>query len=248
MFLDARTSADAERAHLHARRTRDEFWYAERFGLNWPRLAGLPGESAAGGFQTPVSPDSRPAAADSATPSQPPENSTVDMDPEKSSDASPDAQRLAKALGDTNVKNTLVKAAQGTGMTDPERGGVITQNTKTGGYQAVEETRNNPPENFQPWFLKDGANKYLPVRPNPGTLNVDNYPPGTPVEPDTSAPIIGTWHTHPSGAGGGRYPTAQDGKSANADGLPDIQLHSNSPTETDINIVDNVSKKYYPAP
>jgi len=53
MFCEGRDSADAERAHLHGHRAHDEFWYADRFGLNWPRLAALPGESAAGGFHSP---------------------------------------------------------------------------------------------------------------------------------------------------------------------------------------------------
>jgi GT2 family glycosyltransferase len=33
-------SAETERAHLHARRIHDELWYAARFQLGWPRLAG----------------------------------------------------------------------------------------------------------------------------------------------------------------------------------------------------------------
>jgi hypothetical protein len=53
MFCEGRDSADRERAHLHGHRVHDEFWYADRFGLNWPRLAPLPGESASGGFQSP---------------------------------------------------------------------------------------------------------------------------------------------------------------------------------------------------
>lgn len=40
LFEEHRASAEAERAYLHARRQRDEFWFAERFGLNWPRLQG----------------------------------------------------------------------------------------------------------------------------------------------------------------------------------------------------------------
>jgi glycosyltransferase involved in cell wall biosynthesis len=35
-----RASVEQERLYLLSRRTRDEFWYAERFGLGWPRLAG----------------------------------------------------------------------------------------------------------------------------------------------------------------------------------------------------------------
>ncbi|HUY90330.1 MAG TPA: glycosyltransferase [Pirellulales bacterium] len=38
VFESRRESVEEERAHLLARRVRDEFWYAERFGLDWPRL------------------------------------------------------------------------------------------------------------------------------------------------------------------------------------------------------------------
>lgn len=38
LFSDHRASAEQERAHLLAHRVRDEFWYAERFGLPWPKL------------------------------------------------------------------------------------------------------------------------------------------------------------------------------------------------------------------
>jgi GT2 family glycosyltransferase len=68
MFLEGRASADAERAHLHARRVRDEFWYADRFGLAWPRLATFPGESVCGGFQSPERLRARGDAAPSPSP------------------------------------------------------------------------------------------------------------------------------------------------------------------------------------
>jgi len=35
----ASDSVETERSHLHGHRRRDEFWYAERFGLDWPRLS-----------------------------------------------------------------------------------------------------------------------------------------------------------------------------------------------------------------
>ena len=38
LFGELRPSAEQERGHLLARRVRDEFWYAERFGLTWPML------------------------------------------------------------------------------------------------------------------------------------------------------------------------------------------------------------------
>jgi GT2 family glycosyltransferase len=40
VFESRRASAEEERAYLMFRRVRDEFWYAERFGLAWPRLRG----------------------------------------------------------------------------------------------------------------------------------------------------------------------------------------------------------------
>lgn len=38
LFQAERGSVDQERSYLHGHRVRDEFWYAERFGLDWPRL------------------------------------------------------------------------------------------------------------------------------------------------------------------------------------------------------------------
>ncbi|HUQ68330.1 MAG TPA: glycosyltransferase, partial [Planctomycetaceae bacterium] len=38
LFEEQRASAESERSYLQSRRVRDEFWYAERFGLDWPRL------------------------------------------------------------------------------------------------------------------------------------------------------------------------------------------------------------------
>ena len=45
VFESRRGSVEEERSYLMARRVRDEFWYAERFGLTWPRLgtAATPG-------------------------------------------------------------------------------------------------------------------------------------------------------------------------------------------------------------
>ncbi len=37
VFQELRPSVEEERAHLAGQRVRDEFWYAERFGLRWPR-------------------------------------------------------------------------------------------------------------------------------------------------------------------------------------------------------------------
>ena len=72
MFNETRASADAERAHLSAQQVHDELWYADRCGLNWPRLAPLPGESASGGFRSPRRHRSRDDAPDGPSPSPPP--------------------------------------------------------------------------------------------------------------------------------------------------------------------------------
>ena len=41
LFEEGRLSAEQERAYLLGQRPRDEFWYATRFGLDWPRLSEL---------------------------------------------------------------------------------------------------------------------------------------------------------------------------------------------------------------
>src|SRR5262249_22777283 len=38
VFKAGEDSAKRERAYLHAHRLKDEFWYAQRFGLAWPQL------------------------------------------------------------------------------------------------------------------------------------------------------------------------------------------------------------------
>ena len=40
LFLERRESVEHERSYLLARRRHDEFWFAEKFGLSWPRLQG----------------------------------------------------------------------------------------------------------------------------------------------------------------------------------------------------------------
>jgi glycosyltransferase involved in cell wall biosynthesis len=40
LFESTRESAERERRYLFERRSRDEHWYAERFGLKWPRRGG----------------------------------------------------------------------------------------------------------------------------------------------------------------------------------------------------------------
>jgi GT2 family glycosyltransferase len=39
IFEADRPSVEQERSYLHAHRVHDEFWFAERFGLTWPKLA-----------------------------------------------------------------------------------------------------------------------------------------------------------------------------------------------------------------
>jgi hypothetical protein len=45
VFEEGRESVEQERQRLHSRRTRDEFEYATKYGLDWPRLAMDRGES-----------------------------------------------------------------------------------------------------------------------------------------------------------------------------------------------------------
>lgn len=51
IFTEGRESVERERAYLLANRVHDEFWYAVRFGLSWPRRASVPGELADPGSQ-----------------------------------------------------------------------------------------------------------------------------------------------------------------------------------------------------
>jgi GT2 family glycosyltransferase len=66
-----RASLEQERSYLHAHRTRDEFWYAARFGLSWPALAGA--------VPVAVQPALRgsPSPAPSTRPSQTPASVTI---------------------------------------------------------------------------------------------------------------------------------------------------------------------------
>jgi GT2 family glycosyltransferase len=65
LFGEQRGSAEQERGYLHARRTRDEIWYARRFRLDWPRLAG---GAHAGPLVLPGSPSSGPSRGPSPSP------------------------------------------------------------------------------------------------------------------------------------------------------------------------------------
>jgi hypothetical protein len=73
-FQNNHQSALQERKYLHAQRTRDEFWYAHRFGLGWPRLTGTHLD-ASGVLALHPSPSPHPSTrpfAVSASPSPPP--------------------------------------------------------------------------------------------------------------------------------------------------------------------------------
>ncbi len=45
LFQEGQPSAERERRYLHENRKRDEFWFARRFSLPWPRKRALPSES-----------------------------------------------------------------------------------------------------------------------------------------------------------------------------------------------------------
>jgi glycosyltransferase involved in cell wall biosynthesis len=68
LFRLGQDSAAQERSYLHGHRTRDEFWYAERFALGWPQLKlgefGEPLRAAAGVTASPSpSPSPRPSGS-----------------------------------------------------------------------------------------------------------------------------------------------------------------------------------------
>jgi glycosyltransferase involved in cell wall biosynthesis len=69
LFKEGEDSARQERAYLHAHRRHDELWYAQRFGLQWPRLAPHGEiERPAMMFPSP-SPSAKPSAKPSPRPS-----------------------------------------------------------------------------------------------------------------------------------------------------------------------------------
>jgi GT2 family glycosyltransferase len=71
LFKSEEDSARQERSYLQARRQRDEFWYAERFGLSWPRLMSSGRVLAAGASPSPA-PSGGPSPKPSASPSPAP--------------------------------------------------------------------------------------------------------------------------------------------------------------------------------
>jgi glycosyltransferase involved in cell wall biosynthesis len=86
LFEQDRASVEDERAYLLARRARDEFWYAHRFGLAWPTLsvaataAGSPATAAApqpGATSHASAVHLVPAAGVHPSPSPPPSRFTV---------------------------------------------------------------------------------------------------------------------------------------------------------------------------
>jgi GT2 family glycosyltransferase len=71
LFEEQRASVEQERGYLLARRQRDEFWYAERFGLTWPRLHSASFTPSASGHGA-VAPAAAMALEASPSPSPPP--------------------------------------------------------------------------------------------------------------------------------------------------------------------------------
>jgi glycosyltransferase involved in cell wall biosynthesis len=64
LFNAERASVEQERSYLHFRRPRDEFWYAQRFGLPWPSLRPVAARPIALG----PSPSPRPTGLPSPSP------------------------------------------------------------------------------------------------------------------------------------------------------------------------------------
>jgi GT2 family glycosyltransferase len=85
----ARDSVEAERSYLHGHRMRDEFWYADRFGLDWPRLSTLVPPTSAAGLEPSIRPSIRPSIG----PSKPP-TPTVEIQVNNTPAANDDAVRL----------------------------------------------------------------------------------------------------------------------------------------------------------
>jgi len=84
LFLKHEASAESERAYVHARRERDEFWYAERFGLSWPKLGAAIAAPRALAFAD--QPSTGPSAVPSASPSPPPSGMDVWVNDTKTHD------------------------------------------------------------------------------------------------------------------------------------------------------------------
>ena len=79
LFNQDRDSAEQERSYLQFRRPSDEIWYAQRFGLSWPRL-----ESIGGGRQVVLAPSPSPSprgGGPSPTPPPPSKILVVNMTP-----------------------------------------------------------------------------------------------------------------------------------------------------------------------
>ncbi len=71
LFGERRPSVEQERAHLLARRVHDEFWYAERFGLPWPKLQAEHFEPGMRAFEAGAE-ESPPTPSPSPSPTPPP--------------------------------------------------------------------------------------------------------------------------------------------------------------------------------
>jgi len=69
LFNSQRASAEQERSYLLFRRPYDELWFAQRFGLSWPRLASVAG---GGPFVLSPSPSPQPSPGPSPKPSPSP--------------------------------------------------------------------------------------------------------------------------------------------------------------------------------
>lgn len=74
LFEERRKSVEQERAYLMSRRVRDEFWYAERFNLLWPRMSGERVEPGPTAFSATAQASPQP----SASPPPPPDSDCDD--------------------------------------------------------------------------------------------------------------------------------------------------------------------------
>ncbi len=114
LFNGERDSTEQERSYLHFRRPFDELWYAQRFGLSWPRL-----ESAAGGqrFTLGASPSPSPSGKPSPSPAPAGKILVVNMIPKSLSNEINQDSEPNLAVNPANVKQIA-----GTAFT-PDPGG-----------------------------------------------------------------------------------------------------------------------------
>ncbi len=161
LFEELRPSVEQERGYLLARRVHDEFWYAERFGLDWPRLQREHGVGA------PEFAAFSASASSSPSPSPEPPCSVDAIDDLADTDMCKAIRQFSPAANDRDAKNHTLAVAISAG---PSHGAaVILRNTELvyvprGAYAGVDEVTYTAtdPEN-----KSDSAKVALTIRDRP---------------------------------------------------------------------------------